>query len=87
MPFGKTVFRRHFRGALQLSKQRKNSIPILAALLFGVVVPFTGCEAEKGPAEKVGAAADKVGQDVKNAVTNPGPGEKAGRAVDKAVNP
>jgi hypothetical protein len=70
-----------------MSKQRKNSISIAAALLFGVVVPFTGCEAEKGPTEKVGAAVDKGIQNAKDAVTNPGPAEKAGRAVDKVVNP
>ena len=70
-----------------MSKQRKNSISLLAALLFGVVVPFTGCEAEKGPAEKAGAAVDKGIQNAKDAVTNPGPGEKAGRAVDDAAKP
>jgi len=70
-----------------MSKQRKNSISIVAALLFGVVVPFTGCEAEKGPAEKAGAAVDKGIQDAKDAVTNPGPGEKARRAVEKEAYP
>jgi hypothetical protein len=69
-----------------LSKQPKNSLSLLAALLFGVV-PFTGCESEKGPAEKAGAAVDKGVQNVKDAVTNPGPGEKAGRAIDDAAKP
>jgi hypothetical protein len=70
-----------------VSHQPKNSFFLLAALLIGAVAPFTGCEAEKGPAEKVGAAVDRSVQDAKDAVTNAGPGEKAGRAVDKAVNP
>ena len=70
-----------------MSKQPKNSLSLLAAVLLGVVVPFAGCEAEKGPAERAGQAIDKSVQDVKDAVTNPGPAEKAGRAVDKAVKP
>jgi hypothetical protein len=70
-----------------LSKQPKNSLSLLAAVLLGVVVPFAGCEAEKGPAEKAGRAIDKGVQDAKDAVTNPGPGEKAGRALDKALYP
>jgi len=70
-----------------VSKQPKNSRSVLVALLFGLLVPFTGCEAEKGPGEKAGAAVDKGVQNVKEAVTNPGPGEKAGREVDKAIKP
>jgi hypothetical protein len=70
-----------------LNKRPKNLLSLLAALMFGVVVPFTGCEAEKGPGQKAGEAVDKGVRDVKDAVTNPGPGEKAGRAVDDIVKP
>jgi hypothetical protein len=70
-----------------MSKQRKSSISLVAALLFGVVVPFTGCEAEKGPGEKAGAAVDKGIKNATDAVTNPGPAQKAGRAVDEAGKP
>jgi hypothetical protein len=70
-----------------MNKQRKNSISLVAALLFGAVVPFTGCEAEKGPGEKAGAAVDKGIQNAKDAVTNPGPAQKAGRAIDDAAKP
>ncbi len=70
-----------------MNKRPKNLLSLLAALMFGVVVSFTGCEAEKGPGQKAGEAVDKGVRDVKDAVTNPGPGEKAGRAVDNAVKP
>ncbi len=70
-----------------MSQQRKNSLCLLAALLVGSIVGFTGCEAEKGPAQKAGESVDKGIQNAKDAITNPGPGEKAGRAVDNAVKP
>jgi hypothetical protein len=87
LPIGKNGFRRLFRGGLPLSKQPKNALSLLATLLFGAVVAFTGCEAEKGPGERAGEAVDKGVQNVKDAVTNPGPGEKVGREVDKATKP
>jgi len=58
---------------------------VLGALLLSPVVLFTGCEAQKGPAEKAGESIDKAGQNVKDAVDPPGPGEKAGRELDKAT--
>jgi hypothetical protein len=70
-----------------MSKQPKTSFFLSATLLFGTVVAFTGCEAEKGPVEKAGAAVDKGVRDAKNAITPAGPAEKAGRAVDDAVKP
>jgi hypothetical protein len=45
----------------------------------------TGCEAEKGPAEKAGAKVDAGVQKVKDRLDPAGPAEKAGRAVDNAV--
>jgi hypothetical protein len=54
-----------------------------AALLL--TVSFTGCQSE-GPAEQAGKSVDRVGRDIKDAVSPPGPAEKAGRAVDDALN-
>jgi hypothetical protein len=45
----------------------------------------TGCEAEKGPAQKAGEKVDSAVQNAKDRLDPAGPAEKAGRAVDKAV--
>jgi hypothetical protein len=73
-------------GRLVMSKQWKNGRAGLAAMVFGALVGFGGCES-KGPAEKAGEAIDKGIQDAKDAVNPPGPAEKAGRNLDKALEP
>ena len=69
-----------------MSKQWKNRYAFRAALLFGSLVSFVGCES-KGPAEKAGASIDKGIQNAKDAVIPPGPAEQAGRNLDKAIKP
>jgi hypothetical protein len=69
-----------------MSKQWKNRNVFRAALLFGAIVSFVGCET-KGPAEKAGESIDKGIQNAKDAVNPPGPAEQAGRNVDKALKP
>jgi hypothetical protein len=59
----------------------------LACVLGGAIALGTGCESEKGPAEKAGESVDRAAQKVKDTISPPGPAEKAGRAVDKALNP
>jgi hypothetical protein len=69
-----------------MSTHRKYGIASLAALLFGAIAAFAGCEA-KGPAQRAGENLDKGVQSAKDAVNPPGPVEKAGRGVDKALKP
>jgi hypothetical protein len=68
-----------------MSKDGKNRIALLTALLLGAVVTCAGCE-PKGPAEQAGESIDKGVQNAKDAINPPGPLEKAGRGVDKALN-
>jgi hypothetical protein len=68
-----------------MTKKTKHRIAPLAALLFGVVATFAGCES-KGPAQRAGENIDKGIQDAKDAINPPGPAEKAGRNLDKALN-
>jgi hypothetical protein len=69
-----------------MSKERKNRVALLAALMLGAVATFAGCES-KGPAERAGESIDKGVQNAKDAINPPGPAEKVGRSLDKAVNP
>jgi hypothetical protein len=46
-------------------------IAILAALLFGALVTWVGCES-KGPAQRAGESIDKGMQDAKDAMNPPG---------------
>ncbi len=67
-----------------MSKVGHNRIALRAALLFGALITFAGCET-KGPAERAGESIDKSVQDAKDAINPPGPSEKAGRSIDKAL--
>jgi len=68
-----------------MTKKGKHRLSLLAALLFGAVATFAGCES-KGPAQRAGETIDKGIQDAKDAINPPGPTEKAGRSLDKALN-
>jgi len=68
-----------------MTKKGKHRLSLLAALLFGAVTTFAGCES-KGPAQRAGETIDKGIQDAKDAINPPGPTEKAGRSLDKALN-
>ncbi len=68
-----------------MTKKGKHGLSLLAALLFGAVATFTGCES-KGPAERAGESIDKGIQNAKDTINPAGPAEKAGRSVDKALN-
>jgi predicted small lipoprotein YifL len=68
-----------------MSKEGKNGVARLAALLLATVATLVGCES-KGPAEKAGENIDKGIQNAKDAINPPGPAEKAGRGLDKALN-
>ena len=65
--------------------KRMTSALSLSALLLGTTLCFTGCEANKGPGEKMDESIDRGANNVKDAITPAGPVEKAGRAVDDAV--
>jgi hypothetical protein len=54
----------------------------LSVFCFGL---GTGCEAEKGPAQKAGEKVDSAVQKAKDKLDPAGPVEKAGRAVDNAA--
>jgi hypothetical protein len=69
-----------------MSKDGKNRVALLAALLLGAVVTCAGCE-PKGPAQRAGENIDKGVQNTKDAINPPGPSEKAGRSLDKALKP
>jgi len=69
-----------------MSKEWKNRVAPLAALLLAALATFAGCES-KGPAERAGENIDKGIQNAKDAINPPGPAEKVGRNLDKAVNP
>ena len=58
---------------------------LLSALLLGSVAALSGCEANKGPAERAGERIDKAGQNVRDVVDPPSPTQKLGREVDRAT--
>jgi MT0933-like antitoxin protein len=62
----------------------KHRIALFAALLFGMVATFAGCES-KGPAQQAGENIDKGIQSAKDTINPPSTSEKVGRSVDKAL--
>jgi hypothetical protein len=67
-----------------MTKEGKHRLTLLAALLFGAVATFAGCES-KGPAQQAGENIDKGIQNAKDTINPPGPAEKAERSLDKAL--
>jgi hypothetical protein len=65
-------------------KNVATSVISLGLISLGFLA-FSGCEAEKGPAQKAGENVDKGIQNVKDKLDPAGPVEKAGRAVDRAA--
>ena len=60
-------------------------LALASTLLLGATTFFTGCESQKGPAQKAGENFDKTVEKATDAVNPPGPVEKVGRDVDKAT--